>query len=46
MSELHALMVEYRSAYRILIGKPEINHDVEEPGCGWEDNIKSGHKEV
>jgi len=43
---LYALVLELRSAYRSLIGKPEINHDVEEPGCGWEDNIKSVHKEV
>jgi len=39
-------MVERRSVYRVLVGKPEGNRPLGKLGCGWEDNIKMDLQEV
>jgi hypothetical protein len=38
-------MGEMRNAYKILIGKPELNRLLESPRCRWEGNIKMDLKE-
>jgi hypothetical protein len=38
-------MEEKRSAYRILVGKPEGKKPLEKPGYRWVDNIKMHLKE-
>jgi hypothetical protein len=35
-----------RSAYRVLVRKPERNRPLERPNCRWEDNIKRDLKEI
>jgi hypothetical protein len=39
-------MVEMRSAYKILVGKPEGNRELRRPRCRWEDNIKMDLREL
>jgi hypothetical protein len=34
------LLTSYRSAYSILIGKPEGNRPIGSPSSRWEDNVK------
>jgi hypothetical protein len=41
-----ALMGERRSAYRVLMGKPEERRSLERPRRRWEDNIKMDLREV
>ena len=38
--------MEWRGAYRILVGKPNGRRSLEIPGCRWEDNIKMDDQEV
>jgi hypothetical protein len=39
-------MEEISDAYRVLVGKPEINRPLERPSSRWEDNIKIDLKEI
>jgi hypothetical protein len=39
-------MGERRGAYRVGVGKPQINRPFEKPGRTWEDNIKMDLEEV
>jgi hypothetical protein len=43
---LVASMVEGRVAYKVLMGKPKGNRQLERPRLRWEDNIKIGLQEV
>jgi len=38
--------VKTRGAYKVLVGKPEVQRPLGKPGCRWEDNIKMDLKEV
>jgi hypothetical protein len=37
---------EKRSAYRILVGKPEGMRPLGRPRCRWEDNIRMDNREI
>jgi hypothetical protein len=39
-------MRETRSAYRILVGKPEGKRPLAKPSCRWVDNIKRDLREI
>ena len=39
-------MEQFRSAYRVLLGKPESKRPLGRPRCRWEDNIKMDLREV
>jgi hypothetical protein len=39
-------MGERKDAYRVLVGKPQINRPLEKPRRTWEDNIKMDLEEV
>ena len=39
-------MEQFRNAYRVLVGKPEIKRPLGRPRCIWENNIKMDLKEV
>jgi hypothetical protein len=39
-------MGEKRTAYRILVGKPEGKRLLGRHGCSWEDNIKIDLREI
>ena len=41
-----ARMEQFRSAYRVLVGKPERKKPLGRPRCKWEDNIKMDLREV
>ena len=41
-----ARMVEMRSVYKVLVGKPEGKTPLGRPRRRWEDNIKMDHQEV
>ena len=41
-----AHMEQSRSAYRVLVGKPEGKRPLGRPRCRWEDNIKVNLREV
>ena len=41
-----AYMVERIDAYRVLVGKPQINRPLEKRRHTWEDNIKMDLEEV
>jgi hypothetical protein len=41
-----AYIVERRSAYGVLVGKPDGKRPLGRPGCRWEDNIKMDDQEV
>jgi hypothetical protein len=41
-----AQMGEMRSAYKVLVRKPEGEKPLERPSCRWEDNIKVDLKEI
>jgi hypothetical protein len=34
------------NAFKVLVGKPEGNRQLERPRHGWENNIKTGLKEL
>jgi len=42
----HIAHVGEKSAYRVLVRKPEVERLVVRPRHGWEDNIKIGLQEV
>jgi hypothetical protein len=33
-------MVQIKHAHKILVGNSEVKRPLQEPSCGWEDNIK------
>jgi hypothetical protein len=39
-------MAEWRGAYRVLVGRPEVRRPLERPRHKWEDNIKMNLQEV
>ena len=41
-----ARMEQFRSAYRVLVGKPESKRPLGRPRRRWEDNIKIDFREV
>jgi hypothetical protein len=45
-ADLVACMAERRSAYRVLVGKPDRKKPLRKPWRRWEDNIKMYLKEV
>jgi hypothetical protein len=37
---------EGRGVYRVLVGRPEVKRPLERPRHRWEDNIKTGLREI
>jgi len=46
MSVAYSMYGERRSAYRVLVGKPEGKKPLGRPRCRWEDNKKTDLQEM